>query len=454
MKAGSGSIRLRLMVLAAFVLLVALVVAGFALTQLFSRHLERRVGQELDAHLAQLTGAIRMGDGGPVELVREPADPRFARVFGGLYWQIDDESDGTSLRSRSLWDFELDLPRGNLQPGELHVHDAAGPRDTRLLVHERIVLIPANGKDRRMRVSVAVSRSELDELASGFANDMVPALVILGLVLLAGLGFQIGAGLRPLSAIRHQLGEVRSAKRSRLDGDVPSEIVPLVEEVNSLLASQEAEMVRARDRAADMAHGLKTPMTALVADIERLRQSGETRLAGEMGEAAERMQRHIRRELVRSRINHSGGRRTSSPAKTAGMLARTLERAGGKSGIRFEVAVPGDVHVAMDEDDLAEVLGNLMENAHRHAASSVKVTALAEGETVWILVDDDGPGMAAGETEAAMRRGVRLDQAGSSGLGLAIVSDVLQAYGSHLQLENREAGGLRACFRLPAIPQH
>lgn len=452
MKPGNGSIRLRLMVLAAIVLMAALAAAGFGFTQLFSRHLERRVSQELDAHLAQLTGAIRVVDGGQVELAREPADPRFERIFGGLYWQITDEMDGAGLRSRSLWDFEMELPPGDLEPGELHVHDAVGPRDTRLLVHERLVLIPVGGEDRPMRVSVAISRGELDELAQGFTNDMVPALVILGVVLLAGLGFQIGAGLRPLLAVRTQIGEVRAGKRARLDDGVPSEIVPLVEEVNSLLVSQEAEMIRARDRAADMAHGLKTPMTALVADIGRLRQRGESELADEMAETAERMQRHLQRELVRSRINHSGGRKASNPAETAAMLARTLERALPESSVRFEMAIAGDVRVAMDGDDLAEILGNLMENAQRHARTNVEITALQKSGQVRICVRDDGPGMAPENRETATGRGIRLDQSGNAGLGLAIVSDVLDAYGSRLELNEADGGGLHACFTLPSMP--
>lgn len=452
MKPGNGSIRLRLMVLAAIVLMAALAAAGFGFSQLFSRHLERRVSQELDAHLAQLTGAIRVVDGGQVELAREPADPRFERIFGGLYWQITDEMDGAGLRSRSLWDFEMELPPGDLEPGELHVHDAVGPRDTRLLVHERLVLIPVGGEDRPMRVSVAISRGELDELAQGFTNDMVPALVILGVVLLAGLGFQIGAGLRPLLAVRTQIGEVRAGKRARLDDGVPSEIVPLVEEVNSLLVSQEAEMIRARDRAADMAHGLKTPMTALVADIGRLRQRGESELADEMAETAERMQRHLQRELVRSRINHSGGRKASNPAETAAMLARTLERALPESSVRFEMAIAGDVRVAMDGDDLAEILGNLMENAQRHARTNVEITALQKSGQVRICVRDDGPGMAPENRQTATGRGIRLDQSGNAGLGLAIVSDVLDAYGSRLELNEADGGGLHACFTLPSMP--
>ena len=98
------SLRLRLFALAVAVMAVAMVTAGFGLTALFTRHLERRVGQELDTHLQLLAGGLRIDESGALSLVREPADPRFSRVLGGLYWQIGDTTSGRKLVSRSLWD--------------------------------------------------------------------------------------------------------------------------------------------------------------------------------------------------------------------------------------------------------------------------------------------------------------------------------------------------------------
>jgi hypothetical protein len=103
------SLRLRLFAFAAIVVAAALLVTGFSLSALFSRHVERRVGQELDTHINQLIGGLRI-DAQGLSLVREPVDPRFQAVFGGLYWQVNDITAKTVLRSRSLWDTYLEVP--------------------------------------------------------------------------------------------------------------------------------------------------------------------------------------------------------------------------------------------------------------------------------------------------------------------------------------------------------
>ncbi|MCB1473274.1 MAG: HAMP domain-containing histidine kinase [Rhodobiaceae bacterium] len=446
-----GSLRLRLVAFAALVMAVALVAAGFGLTALFSRHLERRVGQELDTHIAQLSGSLRIAADGTLSLAREPADPRFARVYGGLYWQVADQTAGRELRSRSLWDSELQLPADPLHPGTIHVHDTTGPDGAPLLVHEQLVLVPVAGRDHELRVSVAINRQELAALEQGFARDVTPALALLGLVLLAGFAVQIGAGLKPMRAVRAGLADIREGRARRLAEAVPSEVAPLVREINELLDAQDADMARARDRAADLAHGLKTPLTALDSDIARLRDKGETAIAADIDELAARMRRHMERELARARIRH--GRASDAPvATTLAGIVRTLQRTPAGDALAFDIDVPADLSVHVDADDLAELLGNLLENAARHAKGRVAVGAASSGGQVRIAVEDDGPGLAEDARAAVLARGKRLDEAGltgAAGLGLAIVQDILAAYGGELSLDPSLLGGLRASVTLP-----
>ncbi|MFZ2103293.1 MAG: sensor histidine kinase, partial [Oricola sp.] len=163
------SIRLRLMAYAAGIMAITLIIAGFGLTALFARNLERRVGQELDTHIAQLAGSIRFAPDGTPYLAREPADPRFGQVFGGLYWQVRDETSGVLMRSRSLWDAELQLPDDLLTTGVVHVHDTAGPDGAVVLAHEQAITAEADNGEHRLRLAVAIDRRELDALRAGFA---------------------------------------------------------------------------------------------------------------------------------------------------------------------------------------------------------------------------------------------------------------------------------------------
>ncbi len=445
------SLRLRLFALAAAVMAVAMVTAGFGLTALFTRHLERRVGQELDTHLQLLAGGLRIDQAGALSLAREPADPRFSQVLGGLYWQIGEAATGRKLVSRSLWDGTLELPPDELSTGAVHIHETSGPDGARLLVHERGILVTANAIEHKFRISVAVDRKEISQLGIGFARDLVPALGILGVVLLLGFAFQVGAGLRPLGTVQDALGAVRSGRARRLQINGPQEVEPLVNEVNALLEAQESEMIRARDRAADLAHGLKTPLTALSASVQRLRAKGESELAAEIDEQAERIRRHIERELARARVRHGKLTAQASVAASVAAIVRTLVQTPDGERLKFEQHVPLDMSVAVDADDLNEILGNLMENATRHARTVVRIGGAVNKGQVEFSVEDDGEGLSEEGRAKALLRGVRLDSKGNgAGLGLAIAQDIVAAYGGELELSKSPLGGLCASARLPA----
>ena len=115
--------------------------------------------------------------------------------------------------------------------------------------------------------------------------------------------------------------------------------------------------------------------------------------------------------------------------------------------INYEMMIADDIIVPLDRADLAEVLGNLLENAARHAKSQVRVIARGAPDRTVISVEDDGPGIAPELRLTALERGTRLDErGGSTGIGLAIVQDVLDAYGWTLDLAVSELGGLKASF--------
>lgn len=447
------SLRVRLYAAAFLVIWVAMVASWLGLTALFGRHLERRVGQELDAHLQQLAGAVEMAQDGAISLLREPADPRFSRIAGGLYWQVSVLDGVRVLTSRSLWDERLPPPENVPEVGAVHVHDLPGPGGAHLLAHERIILIdgPA-GAYSPVVVTAAIDLAELAELRAGFGRDLAPALLLLGLVLLAGFALQVEAGLRPLRPLQQAVQAVKSGRSKRLEAAVPAEIGALADEIDALLESREAEMMRARDRAADLAHGLKTPLAALSADIARLRARGENEIADGIEEVAGGMRRHVERELVRARLRH-GPRQATLVRPVAEAVARTLARTPEATGKAFDLEIEDGFSLAMDAADLGELLGNLMENALRHASATVRVAGSKDGGCATLCVEDDGDGMAEEELAAALARGGRLDMRGAgAGLGLAIVGDIAAANGASLTLSRSLLGGLAARFSMQAWP--
>lgn len=446
------SLRLRLIAGGTIAILVALGIAGAGLVLLFQRHVSRTLAADLDVHLGQLLAGIDVGTDGRIAVPREPADPRFDEPLSGLYWQVSDDR-GQILRSRSLWDTALQLPIDEPGPSEVHQHEVPGSGGSRLLVAERRVQMNAGGNRVRVRAAVASDLSRAAVAVRAFAKDLSLALALLALVLAIATSIQVGLGLQPLAVLRSGIAEIRAGRLTHLPVAIPREVAPLVEEVNALLDAQEREIVRSRSRAADLAHGFKTPLAALVADAARLRQRGEDTLARDIEAVADTMSRHVDRELALARLR--GGARGIATAVTElapllNSVLATLSRTPSAEHLHFESSIFDDAKLPFDRTDLAEVLGNILENAAHHARSKVRIVATANPLTV--TIEDDGEGIPQHQIARVLERGGRLDEQGSgAGLGLSIVRDVLDAYGWHLQIDRSDLGGARVAIALDGL---
>lgn len=442
------SIRLRLLLLAVAGVLLALAVAGFGLVTLFGRHVERRAAQELDNTIAVLAGNIAFNARGDLGIAREPSDPAYRTPLSGRYWQVGEADGPPALRSVSLWDAALDVAPLPVEPGRSTTTRSMAPDGQPLLLRETTVVIDDGGRDRRVRIAAAVATAEFAELKRGFALDLLPALAVFGLVILAGAWLQVRSGLAPLADVRGGLRRIRAGDAPLLPDGAPAEIAPLVAEINGLLVERARETEKARNRAADLAHGMKTPLTALAGDVERLRARGETDLADSVAATAAAMRRVVEREMARARIRPEATEgHALRPVVEA--IARTLRLTPAGETIRCEVDVPADLRSAADDHDIHDLLGNLMENAVRAARSQVRVTARLDGASILVEVSDDGQGADPATMQRLTARGARFDERGGAGLGLAIVSEILSAYGSELEFSRAGEGGLCVRFRLP-----
>ncbi len=443
------SLRLRLALAGLLAISLALALAGVGLTLLFERHVYRTLTDDLDINLRQIVGGMEMSPGGEILLARPPPDPRYNEPLSGLYWQIDTAS--RALRSRSLWDFALAPPSDRLSEGETHYHQLAGPGGKLLLGAERRVEFPGEGRSHAARVLVASDLTRLRLARDAFIADLVPGLVLLLAFLACATWLQLSLGLRPLGRLRREVAEA-TCGGGRLSLDAPSEVLPLVREVNALLDAQEKELERARGRAADLAHGLKTPLAALAGDARRLRESGDADVAASLEEIGESMRRHVERELARARVRASATQRSrhATPLRdVVEALIRTLRRTENGERIQFENAVPASTLAPIERMDLTELIGNLLDNAARHAETRVRVSC-DEGEgQLRVMIEDDGPGLDPAQEAKVRQRGKRFDNGGAAGLGLAIAQDILDAYGWSMEFSPSPLGGLRV--RLGAV---
>jgi signal transduction histidine kinase len=280
--------------------------------------------------------------------------------------------------------------------------------------------------------------------------DMLGVVVVMCLG--AGL-LLVRRGLSSFDELRARLSAVKEGRALRLEGRYPSEVVPLVQDLNSLLDDREQRVKRALTTAGDLAHGLKTPLTLLNQQADRAKAAGQVELAAAIMQQVERMRRQVEYHLAHARASASGGNPSarSHVLTSADGLARTMMTIHADRRLNIDVSVAHEHFARVQREDLDELLGNLVDNACKWAKTRVEVrSTIAEG-SVLVTVDDDGPGLAAELRETVLQRGVRADEAApGSGLGLAIVADLAELYGGSIALGASPLGGLRATLRLPA----
>jgi signal transduction histidine kinase len=269
-------------------------------------------------------------------------------------------------------------------------------------------------------------------------------LVVLGLL-------QLGKGLSPFDRLRARLAAVREGKDHRIEGSYPTEVQPLVNDLNSLLDHREMIVKRALAKAGDLAHGLKTPLAVLSQEAERVKAAGHPELATNISQQVDRMRRQVDYHLAQARAAASGatpGARCDLSASVEG-LTRTLLRLYTDRGIAIEQVVSPEHFVQAEREDVEEMLGNILDNACKWAKSRVAIASSENVDAIVITVDDDGPGVPPSMRPLVLQRGVRADEAApGSGLGLAIALDLAELYGGSITLDDSPLGGLRVRVNL------
>ncbi|HEU5170773.1 MAG TPA: ATP-binding protein [Gemmatimonadales bacterium] len=241
-----------------------------------------------------------------------------------------------------------------------------------------------------------------------------------------------------------RLGAVRRGSSRRLDGAYPTEVQPLVDELNGLLDHNEQAIKRAATQAASLAHALKTPLAVLANEASRLAKvCNDPAAVQAVDHQARVLREHIDTHLARAGATASGqglGARCDV-GETVDGLIRAMQRIRPAldGGIEARVA---PVAFRGERRDLEEILGNLLDNACKWARGHVVLECRRQDACLTFTIDDDGPGLDAPAREAAFRRVARLQPAGpGTGFGLVIVRDLVETYGGTVELADSPLGG-------------
>jgi len=452
----SNSLAFRLIAGAALWSSLALLAGVLLLSSIFRESVERSFDARLEVLLDNLITTTDVNDKNELVRLRDLSETRFDFAYSGWYWQIAPIAQRLALRSRSLFDQSIDLAPAKdaaRNANGVKAFDINGPESQSLRVLERRILLP--GYDVPVSFAVAGDKAEMEEDIQSFNGMVLASMAALSLGIVIALFIQVRYGLRPLERVRRSLSLIRSGKSTKLEGEFPTEIQPLAEEINSLLEGNREVLERARMHVGNLAHALKTPLSVLTNEARTHEGAfGDTvnRLAGTM---REQIEHHLARARMAASANVLGARAPVAPVLTR--LVRTLSRIYDERGIEITLkGCPETLGFRGEEQDLEEMAGNLLDNACKWATSSVEVKVEAtpprKGRRYFMLsVEDDGPGLPAENRAAALKRGARLDETKpGSGLGLSIVTEIAELYNGELVLEDAALGGLRTVLYLPA----
>ncbi len=428
---------------------------GLALDRAFQRSAVTGVENQLQGQLFGLLAAADLDRDRRLAFPRALPETRFSRVGSGLYARVSDATGREVWRSDSLVGSDWHAA-GGLAPADnefLRVTMSGG--ESAFLYRAGVAWDQAGGEPVPFTFEIAQDTSEFGRQVESFRRTLWLWLGGSAVLLLGVQGVVLGWGLAPLRRVAAEITRIESAEKDYLSRDYPRELRRLTDNINALLANERRQRERYRDTLGDLAHSLKTPLSVLRAAVDSSRR-GDVRL-DEIATQIERMREIVEYQLQRAA---TAGRATMAQpvavqpqiAKVMDALAKVYAGKGVTTGIRVEEGLCffGDV------GDLLEVLGNLLDNAFKACRARVEIAAEAVTAAqlrrpgLRLQVADDGPGIDPASVDMLLRRGVRADnRAEGQGIGLAVVRDVVDAYGGQMEFNRGELGGASVVVRFP-----
>lgn len=442
------SLAFRLGLIAAGGSLLALVLAGAVMATLQRAGAERSFDQRLAFFVSQLFADFandRVKDDTP-----HFANPAFGLPGSGWYWAVADVETGEPLLgSQSLFD--------PLPPPNPVTQDDGSPSTRPAIVGEQAIRLAERRyelDDQQVLIRVSAPTNKLELEIRGFQLALLLTLGLMWLVLLALAYFQVRIGLLPLKSLQKAIADVRAARSDQVEGQFPTEVSPLVEELNGMIKANAAIIERARHHVGNLAHALKTPLAVILNTARTPDDPNDTaeamdRIADEARSIEGRVRVYLDR-AQRAALQGAPGQATALK-DVLDPLVRTMAKLSQDQDLHFEVDIDEALRVRADRQDVEEMLGNLLENACRYASTSVKISAAMSNQTqIDIHIDDDGQGIEEKARQTVLKRGQRLDEARpGSGLGLSIVQEMVELYGGSFVLTDSPLGGARATLSLP-----
>lgn len=445
------SLRTRLLLVATLVLMVFMLLCGAGLDQAFRSSALQTQRDKMQGLVYALLGAAESDERDMLTIAAGALpDPRLARVQSGLEALIFNERGKVIWRSPNFAGTvpQLQAPeigetlfneigeRFTLTYGLRWVSDAGGIR-----------LFANKPKPQRYTIAVLEDDGAYRSQLVSFRRVLWTWLGGAGAALILVQVLVLGWGLNPLRRLVRELRGVEAGTQSRIEAGYPTELTPLAEGLNTMIAAERNQQTRYRNALDDLAHSLKTPLAVLrgLVDDDTLDDGARERLR----EPVDRMQAITNHQLRKAAA--AGRRSLADPVPLKPLVAK-ISAAIGKvyaaKQIAFDIEVPDALRIRADEGDLYELLGNLLDNAGKWCKGRVRFSATLAARRLQLVIEDDGPGFPP-DADKLLERGVRADSiTPGQGIGLGAVAELVKVYDGSIELGRAALGGGRVAIEL------
>ncbi|MDP1741519.1 ATP-binding protein [Polaromonas sp.] len=436
------SIRTRLLLGAALVLLAFLTGAGLAAQRANAESVRAAYFGRLQSTIYLLLAAAELDASGALVMPQAFAEPRLSLPGSGLYAGIHNVLRGEQWQSASALGQQLPFRR-SLQAGQWRNETLDGAGGSFLSVSYAVTW-KASAREAPLVLTVLENRAAFDREVGVFTRTLWLGLGAAAVLLLLAQLWLLRWGLAPLRRVASEIRRIEEGEQSRIEGRYPAEISGLTDNLNKLIQQERVRQTRHRDALTFLAHSLKTPLAVL-----RSALAAPAHLPATVAQQVSRMDDIVQHQLGRAIAG--GAARFAPPLLLAPVVERirdALAKVYAEKALDFNVECPPDLAWRMDEGDLFEILGNLLDNAAKWARSRVGLRVWREAGRLCICVEDDGPGFT--DTESVLRLHVRGDErVPGHGVGLAVVSDLVASHQGELKLTRGAMGGGRVDVMLP-----
>ncbi len=427
------SLNLRINLSATLLLVIFISLTAFALDRAFYESTESALRDKLTSQLYALMAAAEI-DEQQIVMPSSELDALLGLPSSGVYAYITDSNAQIQWQSSSVLSASPPPPL-SLNGGEKRFTKSSTDNNNFYSLAYGINW-STDTQSLALTFNISSDLESFNRQIQYYRTTLLGWLLAMAILLLLSQAFILRWGLSPLRKVGHELNLIESGEQERIVKNYPLEINRLTQNINQLLQQERDQKTRYRNALGDLAHSLKTPLAVLQGGV---RNAADPSLQ----EQIDRMNNIVEYQLQRASTagSTSIGKAVSIKLTVERMLD-SLNKVYQEKNIKTEISIADELKFRGDEGDLMELLGNLMDNAFKWAKQVIHVSAMQKESHLYIIVSDDGPGIAPDQVELLLQRGIRADQGvAGHGIGLSIIGNIVDAYKGQLDIRTSHLGG-------------